>query len=867
MVRDIDAQNLFLLAQLEVSVPFLAVRIGHADLEARALNVAKHIEERGLAARAVLLALYRGVDDVLGVVLVHKVHHLATRIPRGVEGACLDERFDHATVGLARVHALDKVVQRLKRTARLALGDNRLRHAGAHAADAGQTKAHALLGSRELGTGLVDIWRQHGDAVVTARRDVVNDLVGLARIGRQNGRHVLVRIVRLEPRRLHNQDGVAGGVRLVEGVGCELENIVPNLLGDLARVVVLDSAVHPVVVGGLVRAILPVQHRRREQLNLFLSHGLTDTRVRFALGEAAHLDGDEHNLFLVDHGAVGFAQDVVQAVVVGDGRLLAVHTVDVGRDHAGAQRARAVQSDQCHDVLVLGGLHVLDRGRHAGGLDLEDAGGMAGAHELKDLGVVKGDLFLFDVDAEVLFDVCLGLRDNRQRAQAQEVHLEQAHVGNGMTLVLGNLDAALGVELGGYVLVDGVAADQNGARVHTLATGKALNRERRVDDAAGVVVLFIGLGKIGVKQILFAGLLFEHLLELDLGIARDHLGQALAHVDRVVQDARGVVNSLLGLNGRVGDDVGDLLGAVELANVLHDLEAPLIVEVHIDIGHLGTLRGQEPLEHQTVLERVERGDVHGVGDDSAGGRATAGADADAVVLGPLHVLGNDQEVGGKALVADDFVFVLKALFDVDATNLARGPVVAVVLAQALLALAAELALVRLAGIEQREARQDDGVPVQLNVALVGDLERVVAGLGAIREHRPHLLLGLHVKLRAGHAHAVGVIDLGVHANTHDDVLHRRVLAAQVVEVVGGDDLDTHLLGDIDERAVHLLIGQAVVGGDAVFLNLDVKVAGFEGIAEGLGPLDGALHVAAVDVFGDDARDAGAGADHALGVAA
>ena len=96
---------------------------------------------------------------------------------------------------------------------------------------------------------------------MTARRDVVNDLVGLARIGRQNGRHVLVRIMRLEPRRLHNQDGVASGVRLVKGVGRELENIVPNLLGDLARVVVLDGAVHPVVVGGLVRAILPVEHR------------------------------------------------------------------------------------------------------------------------------------------------------------------------------------------------------------------------------------------------------------------------------------------------------------------------------------------------------------------------------------------------------------------------------------------------------------------------------------------------------------------------------------------------------------------------------------------------------------------------------
>ena len=88
-----------------------------------------------------------------------------------------------------------------------------------------------------------------------------------------------------------------------------------------------------------------------------------------------------------------------------------------------------------------------------------------------------------------------------------------------------------------------------------------------------------------------------------------------------------------------------------------------------------------------------------------------------------------------------------------------------------------------------------------------------------------------------------------------------------MEVVGGNNLDAHLLGDVDERAVHLLVGQAVVGGNAVFLDLDIEVAGVEGVAEGLGPLDGAFHVTAVDVFGDDARDAGTRADHALGVAA
>ena len=91
MVRDIDAQNLLLLAQLKVAVPLLAIRIGHAHLKARALNITKHIEERRLATRTILLALHSGIDDVLGVVLVHKVHHLAARIARGVKGACLDE--------------------------------------------------------------------------------------------------------------------------------------------------------------------------------------------------------------------------------------------------------------------------------------------------------------------------------------------------------------------------------------------------------------------------------------------------------------------------------------------------------------------------------------------------------------------------------------------------------------------------------------------------------------------------------------------------------------------------------------------------------------------------------------------------------
>ncbi len=129
-----------------MSIPLLPVGLGDDDLETGALDIAEHVEQRGLAGGAVLLALHGGIDDVLGIVAVDEVHELATRITRRVEGPALDERLDDATVGLARIHALDEVVQVLEGAALLALLDDRLGNALAHAADTGQAEAHALRG-------------------------------------------------------------------------------------------------------------------------------------------------------------------------------------------------------------------------------------------------------------------------------------------------------------------------------------------------------------------------------------------------------------------------------------------------------------------------------------------------------------------------------------------------------------------------------------------------------------------------------------------------------------------------------------------------------------------------------------------------
>ncbi len=216
----------------------------------------------------------------------------------------------------------------------------------------------------------------------------------------------------------------------------------------------------------------------------------------------------------------------------------------------------------------------------------------------------------------------------------------------------------------------------------------------------------------------------------------------------------------------------------------------------------------------------------------------------------------------EALLGDDLVLVLEAVLDVPAADGEVAPVLAVALGQALLALLAEALVRRLARAEARVLGQVHVRPVKLVVALVGDLERGVARLGTPGEELAHLVLGLHVELRALHAHAVGVVERGGLANAGEDVLRGGILAREVVEVVGGNDLHAHLVGHLDQVLVELAVVPSIAEGEAVILDLYVEVVAKD-VLEGLRPPAGAVEVAVEDALGNDALDAGALADDAL----
>ena len=199
----------------------------------------------------------------------------------------------------------------------------------------------------------------------------------------------------------------------------------------------------------------------------------------------------------------------------------------------------------------------------------------------------------------------------------------------------------------------------------------------------------------------------------------------------VAEDARGVARRRAREHLAEGDDLRDRLAAVLADDVLHHALAAAHGEVDVDIRHRHALGVEEALEEQVVAQRVDVGDPQRVGDDRAGGRATARADGDAVLLRPLDEVPDDQEVGVEAHPVDDAELVLHALDGVGRDR------VAVAGAQALLDAGAQVGLLVLA--LGQEARDELLAERDLDVAALGDLQRGRDRVGPLGEVPRHLL--------------------------------------------------------------------------------------------------------------------------------
>ena len=105
----------------------------------------------------------------------------------------------------------------------------------------------------------------------------------------------------------------------------------------------------------------------------------------------------------------------------------------------------------------------------------------------------------------------------------------------------------------------------------------------------------------------------------------------------------------------------------------------------------------------------------------------------------------------------------------------------------------------------------------------------------------------------------------VRADAQHDVLRHSVFLREVVEVVRGNSLQAQLVCQLGKLAVHFILGHTGIGGNALVLQFDVEVARLIERSELLSPFLGFRHRSIVNTARNDACDASAGGNNALGI--
>ena len=179
------------------------------------------------------------------------------------------------------------------------------------------------------------------------------------------------------------------------------------------------------------------------------------------------------------------------------------------------------------------------------------------------------------------------VEDERQRAQAEEVHLQEADALDLLHRPLrGDFVPRALVER--RVLGDRLGGDDDARGVHR---GMA----RHAFEAPGHAQQFLDLG-IVLLQIPERLALLERLVERHVERRRNLLGDLVDVGERHFQHAADVPDDGLGLHRAERDDLRDVLAAVLAGHVVDDLAAAPLAEIDVDVGERHALGVQEPLE-------------------------------------------------------------------------------------------------------------------------------------------------------------------------------------------------------------------------------------------------------------------------------
>jgi hypothetical protein len=474
-----------------------------------------------------------------------------------------------------------------------ARGEHRVDRALADVAHRAEAEADALVADDgELVAALVDVGGEDLDPHLARLGHVLHHRVGVADAARQERGHEVGRVVRLEVRRVVRHHRVGDRVRLVEAVAPERLDLAGDVLDDRALVPLVDR-----LRDELAELLL-------DELRVLLAHRLAQ-HVGLGERDAGERLRDAHHLLLVGDHALRLAQDGLELGELVADRLLAALAPDVDLVHPGVERAGAQQRVRRHEVVEAVAAHLPE---HVGGerrLELEDAGRAPRAQHAVRLGLVEAERVEVEPRAGARLDRLERVVDDRERREAEEVHLQHARLLEAVHVVLRDGDllvavaaarALAGLRAHGDELVHRPRRDHHAGGVHAGVARQPLERDGVVEQLAVARLVLVQPADVG------------HLLDglghrqREVGRVGDELRQRVGLRRREAEDAAHVLDHGARLHRPERHDLADRLLAVLLPDVLDDLAAPLEAEVHVHVGHGHALRVQEALEQEVELE-------------------------------------------------------------------------------------------------------------------------------------------------------------------------------------------------------------------------------------------------------------------------
>ena len=471
MARDVKACRLLFPCE-----DLVLARLGDVrQLELRGLIEHLRAEQAELAAHRVALLALR-----LAHGLVEHGEQLAAPSLERVERAAADKALDGALRERPRIDARTEIDERRERAVLRALLRHDFQRVFADVAHGREAEADRGAVDREIRLARVDVGRQDGDAHAAALLDVTRNLVRV-HDARQHRRHELLRVMRLEIRRLPRDKRVRRAVRLVEAIVGEMRQQIENRIGEPHLDAVLFAAVEEVL-------LLPHQ-----DLRFFLAHRAAQ-EVGLPEREAREHLHDLHDLLLIQHDAERLLEDRFEERMHVCDFLLAVAAGDEVLDHARAQRPRAVERDRRDEVGEFLRREVFDELRHAARFHLEHGARLAVAEHLRGQFVFQRNLFDVDRLAAIFFDVLDAVRDDRERAQAEEVHLQQAELLDVILVVLRDERAVRHGHR--HVVRQRMARDHDAGCVRRAVARQAFDLARHVDEAVHLVASLVRFAEI-----------------------------------------------------------------------------------------------------------------------------------------------------------------------------------------------------------------------------------------------------------------------------------------------------------------------------------------------------------------------------------